>query len=150
MRGSSRTSTVTCHSSPSHSRPVTASASYPVSSCTVVIAARPSSAADRLPLSLDRAIALPPIPAQDHQLFDQCVLCMLDFGLVVGARLARGLQLEQRSLDPGLVVELELGLLLEALRDPDRAAHGRERQRDQGGEEAHQAAPAASSMSAKL
>src|SRR5207249_1387821 len=59
-------------------------------------------------------------------------------------------QLEQAGLDRRLVVELQLRLVLQLLRNPGRAPHGREGQGEQRREQAHQAASAASSASAKL
>src|SRR5215211_300790 len=150
-RESSSTSTVTCQRSPSHSSPVTASGSYPVSSSTVVRAAWLSSWADSRPSSFDPAMVLLPRESTNlHQALDQRILGLGDLLLVEVARLARCLQFEQSGACRRLVVELLLGLLLDPFGDPYRSAYGSQRQRQKPGDQSHPASPAVSLASAKL
>src|SRR5919204_6451596 len=95
MRASSSASTVTSQHSPSHSSPVTDSALWLVSSSTVSSAAWLSSAADRRPFSLSRAIHVSH-PAAGDQLLEQRILGLLDLLLAQLAALAHRLELEQR------------------------------------------------------
>src|SRR3954468_24279352 len=89
-------------------------------------------------------------PADPHEPFDQRILRRRDLRLVERACLPRGLEVQQALSDRGLVVQLVLRLLLDALRQPDRPADGSEPERQQAGDQAHAAVPGLRSISAKL
>src|SRR5919202_6177783 len=141
-RSSSQTSTETSQDSPSHWKPLTASDSYPVSSAIVCRAAIVRSRADMRPsersLRVDSAMTpSSPLAADGNQPLEQDVLGLRRRRVVDLARLARRFDLHQLRADRALVVELGLRLFVDALGDPDRAADGSERKREQAGDQAH-------------
>src|SRR5436190_3426648 len=151
MRDISRTSTVTRQDSPSHSRPVAASDLWPVSSSTVVSAARASSMAERFPSS--SALAIPLLSAgaaKPDQTLQKRVLGFLDLVLAELACLTRGFQFLQACHDRRLVVLLVLSFSLNHAGQPHRPAHRRQRQGQQSRDQAHAALPMLNSAWAKL
>src|SRR5436190_3865008 len=150
MRAISSASSRMRHNSPSHSRPVTASGWYPVSSSTVVSAACPSSPAESRPFLLESAIWLLSEPAGGHQPLQELVLRLVDLFLAQLGRLPALLERQQAGPDGRLVVELVRRLLLDALRQPHRPAERREGERQEPADQAHAALPALMSASAKL
>src|SRR3954452_13728656 len=73
--------------------------------------------------------------------FEQVVLHGLVLRLRELARLVCQLGLREETADRRLVAELVLGVVHQALGDPDRAAKRREREQEEPGEEAHSYAP---------
>src|SRR5688572_29540689 len=83
-----------------------------------------------------------------NQALEQLVLRLRGLFLADLTGLARRFDLHELRADHVLVVELRLGLLLDALGEPDGAAHRRERKRQKAGDQAH--VPTASCSSVKL
>src|SRR3954451_18450982 len=152
MRRSSTSSTVTVQPlSSSWRRPSTPSIGLPVSAATCSTARRPAAAA---------SIPFPREPLDDEvrflaggtsclQPFEQLVLAALELGLVELAAVEGRLERRQLAAHAGGLVERTLGLHGDLLAGPGDAAHGRERQGEQPGDQAHAGSPWGSSSSTK-
>src|SRR5689334_14904336 len=142
MRSSSSTSTTTSQPLlPFLRMASTPSTRRPVSAATCSTARRATSIVLAAPLLVAISIRL--------QAFEQLVLEALE---VLRRQLAavEG-DLQPRQLGPHLrgLVERLCGLVLDLLGDPHHAAHRRQRQRQQSGDQTHVPASAASAMSTK-
>src|SRR3954451_10405886 len=126
MRRSSSTSSVTSQPSSARRSPRTPSTGRPVSAPTCSTALRTTSSEPGLfPLRFAAAISARLQPLQ------QLVLEALELGLGELAAVERRLQARELGAHLRRLVEVSLGLVLDLLGDPHRAANGRERERQQ-------------------
>src|SRR5947209_1196067 len=154
IRSSSTTCTVTRQPSSERSTPSTDSSGRPSSPGKSRRTAATASRADRRPFPFpERSAILPRLPpgkfglarAGNREPLEQIALARLALLVVEQPVIGGDLELDHLRADAVLVVELALGLVCDLLGHPSRPAHGRERERQQTCEQAHQ--PAAPSSS---